>query len=102
MFMTHILKVKMKKSKITVLAGAAVFEAYRMYKGKGIFNKIRFKRQHEAVSNYIGTHYPGAFYSDISEAGGGWSCMIKNGNKNIMLYLSETPGGVFVFWEKEL
>lgn len=92
----------MKKSKITILAGAAVFEAYRLYKGKGIFNKVRFKCQHEAVSNYVESHYPGAFYSDISATGNGWACTIQNNNKNIMLYLSETPEGMFVFWEKEL
>lgn len=92
----------MKKSKITILAGAALFEVYRLYKGKGIFNKLRYKQQHEAVSNYMETHHPGVFYSDISETGSGWTCVINEKNRRIMLYLSRTPDGVFVFWEKEI
>lgn len=92
----------MKKSKITILAGAALFEVYRLYKGKGIFNKLRYKQQHEAVSNYMETHHPGAFYSDISETGSGWTCVINEKNRRIMLCLSRTPDGVFVFWEKEI
>lgn len=90
-----------KNGKIPVLVGVAVWEAYRFYKGKGIFNKIRYKNQHDAVSNYVETHYPNAFYSDIVEADNGWSCIINDRGRKILLYITKTDDGTFIFWEKE-
>ena len=90
-----------KNGKLPVLLGIAVWEAYRFYKGKGIFNKIRYKEQHDAVINYMETHYPNAFYSDIIEAENGWSCIITDGARRIVLYMTKTEDGTFVFWEKE-
>lgn len=90
-----------KNSKLPVILGVAVWEAYRFYKGKGIFNKLRFKQQHEALCNYLETHYPDAFYSDIVEAEDGWSCIITDGDRRIVIYMTKTDGGTFVFWEKE-
>lgn len=90
-----------KRKNLPVLLGIAVWEAYRFYKGKGIFNKIRYKAQHEAVSNYMETHYPNAFYSDIIEAENGWSCIITDKNRRILLYMTKTDDGTFIFWEKE-
>jgi hypothetical protein len=90
-----------KNSKLPVILGVAVWEAYRVYKGKGIFNKLRFKQQHEALCNYLETHYPDAFYSDIVEAEDGWSCIITDKERRIVIYMTKTDGGTFVFWEKE-
>ena len=89
-----------KRSGLPVLLGIAAWEAYRYYKGKGIFNKIRYKQQHEAVSNYLETHYPNAFYSDIAETDDGWSCIVNDNGRRIFLHLTRTDDGVFVFWEK--
>lgn len=90
-----------KNGKLPVLIGVAIWEAYRLYKGRGIFNKLRYKVQHEAVSNYMETHYPNAFYSDIIEADSGWSCIITDGGRKITLYFTKTEDGTFIFWEKE-
>ena len=88
--------------KMPVLLGLALWEAYRFYKGKGIFNKIRFKSQHEAIGNYVGTHYPNAFYSDVVETDDGWSCVINNNGTKIMLNMTKANDGTVVFWEKSM
>ena len=90
-----------KNKSLPVLLGVAAWEAYRFYKGKGIYNKLRYKKQHEALNNYLKTHYPEAFYSDIVEADGGWSCVATNGDNRIVIYMTKTDDGTFVFWEKE-
>ena len=90
------------KKKVAFLLGLAALEAYRFYKGKGIFNKIRFKEQHDAIANYLETHYPKAFYSDVTETPEGWSCVINNREEKIILYMTKTPEGMFVFWEKKV
>lgn len=91
-----------KGSKLTLLAGIAVLGAYRFYKGKGVFNKVRFKEQHQAVSDYLENHLPGAFYSEITHTDDGWSCVVNNQGKQFVLYMTKSPDGVFVFWEKEV
>lgn len=90
-----------KKSRLPFFLGLAAWEAYRFYKGKGIFNKIRFKSQHDALSNYLETHYPDAFYSDIVEADGGWSCVVNDNGRKIVIYMTKTEDGVYLFSEKE-
>lgn len=93
---------KNKDSKLPVLLGVALWEGYRFYKGKGIFNKLRYKKEHNAVSNYLETHYPDAFYSDIVMTDDGYTCVINNYNKKIMLHFAKTEDNNFVFWEKEI
>ena len=90
-----------KDRKLPLILGLAAWEAYRFYKGKGIFNKLRYKAQHEALGNYLETHYPNAFYSDIVEADDGWSCIVNTGDKQVIVYMTKTEDGMFVFWEKE-
>ena len=90
-----------KKSKLPILLGIAVWEAYRFYKGKGIFNKLRYKSQHEALGNYLETHYPNAYYSDIIETDGGWSCVVTDNGRRFVIYMTKTEDGVFLFSEKE-
>jgi len=91
-----------KNSKLPLLLGVALWEGYRFYKGRGIFNKARYKKQHDAVSNYLETHYPNAFYSDIVETEDGWSCVVNNGGNKIMLYITKTENDTFIFWEKQI
>lgn len=90
-----------RNSKLPVLLGIAVWEAYRFYKGRGIFNKIRFKSQHEALGNYLETHYPNAFYSDIAETSDGWSCIVNVNGRRIVVYMTKTEDGMFLFSEKD-
>ena len=87
--------------KLPFLLGVAAWEAYRFYKGKGIFNKLRYKEQHDALGKYLETHYPDAFYSDIVETDDGWSCMVNTGGRKVLVYMTKTNDGTFVFWEKE-
>ena len=82
--------------------GAAALGAYNFYKGKGIFNKLRFAQQHEAVANYLESHFPNSTYSDITETEDGWSCVVNTYPGNIVLYMTKTDCGQFVFWEKEI
>jgi len=91
-----------KNNNMPILLGVALWEGYRFYKGKGIFNKFRYKKQHEAVSNYLETHYPNAFYSDIVETDDGWSCILNDSGKKVMLYMTKTDNNTFIFWEKQI
>lgn len=45
------------------MSTAAAAGIYSAITGKGLFNKPRFKEQHERVANYVETHYPNAVYS---------------------------------------
>ena len=91
-----------KGNKLPLLLGLAAVGAYRFYKGKGIFNKVRFSEQHNAVSGYIESHFPGAFYSDIAPTDDGWSCVVNNHGNRFILYMTKSPDGVYVFWEKKV
>ncbi len=90
-----------KRNRVPFLLGIAAWEAYRFYKGRGIFNKLRFKAQHDALCNYLETHYPNAFYSDIVEVDGGWSCIVKDSGREHIIYMTRTEDGMFLFSEKE-
>lgn len=90
-----------KGSKLPILIGIAAVGAYRLYKGKGVFNKVRFKEQHDAVSDYLAGHYPDAFYSDIAPTDEGWSCVVNNHGNRFVLYLTKSTDGIYVFWEKD-
>lgn len=91
-----------KGNKLPLLIGLAAVGAYRFCKGKGIFNKIRFAEQHRVFSDYIESHFPGAFYSDITPTDDGWSCVVNNHGNRFVLYMTKSSDGVFVFWEKEV
>ena len=91
-----------KKYGKLLLLGAAAWGAYNLYNGKGIFNKVRFKEQHDAVCDYIAGHYPDATYSEIVPTDEGWSCIIHRLDGNIILHLTKTEDGRFVFWEKNI
>ena len=92
----------MKKRKIVLLAAAAAGIAYSAAEGKGIFNKVRFKKVHEAVSAYVNSHYTNAFYSPISTAGKGYITTITHSQGKVMLYITPTEDGVFIFHEELL
>ena len=62
----------MKKKTMLCLASAAALGIYSAVEGKGPFNKLKFKDQHEAVAKYMQTHYPKSLYSPITETDKGW------------------------------
>lgn len=90
----------MKKNKWFIVATVAAAGAYGIIRGKGVFNKPRFKEQHDAVSRYISSHYPNAAYSPIEATENGWATIIKRiGEPQIFLYVTKTKEGVYVFNE---
>lgn len=91
-----------KKGTKLVLLGAAALGAYNLYKGKGVFNKLRFKEQHDAVADYLENKYPDATYSEIALTDKGWSCIVETGKNNFVLYMTKSPEEVYIFWEKEI
>ena len=62
---------------LTIAAGFAVAGIYNYVKGNGIFNKRRFKNQHDAISRYVDAHYPDSFYSPIQATSDGWITVIS-------------------------
>ena len=91
-----------KKTTKLLLLGAAALGAYNLYKGKGVFNKIRFKEQHDAVCDYLENNFPNATYSEITATDEGWSCVVNTASGNFVLYMTKSPENVYVFWEKEI
>lgn len=93
---------KNRKNKIVMAAALAAAGAYSVFLGKGVFNKPRFRSQHNAVSRYINTRYPNAAYSPIEKTGKGWATVIKRINQpNILLYITKSDDGVYIFHETE-
>lgn len=90
----------MKKRTLAILAGAAVAGVYSAVNGKGPFNKMRFKEQHEHIANYVDTHYPNAFYSPVSETENGWvTTIIRFNMPKIILYVTCDSEGNYIFTE---
>ena len=84
------------------LAVTAASITYSFIYGKGIFNKKRFKEQHEALAAYVDGNYPGCTYSPISFHGKGWSSVIKRMGKIVtFVYFSKSPDGIYVFTESK-
>ena len=90
----------MKKRTKALLAAAAVTGIYSAVNGKGPFNKLRFKDQHEHIANYVNTHYPGAFYTPISATAKGWVTVIRRvGQPKIILYVTCDKNNNYIFSE---
>ena len=90
---------KKKLLKITVAAAAAT--NYSAVNGKGIFNRMRFKDEHDAIARYVEGNYPGASYSPVQKTELGYAVVIRRANKGskIMLYAMPTNDGNYVFKE---
>ena len=90
----------MKAKTLIMLAGAAAIGAYSFAEGKGPFNKLKFKDQHDAVSRYVEAHYPNALYSPITETANGWTTHIRRfGMEPVILYITKSEDGMYVFRE---
>lgn len=95
---------KKKKFGFAALAaGAAATGAYHYLKGNGIFNKTRFKSQHEAIARYLEAHYPGAVYSPIKTEDDGWITIITTPDNNrISLSITKCEDNIYIFKETPL
>ena len=92
----------MKGNKFATLAiSAAIVAAYSAITGKGIFNKLRFKDEHDAIGRYVESNYPGAKYSPIQKTELGFAVVVSRGKdaSNIMIYATPTADGHYVFRE---
>lgn len=90
----------MKKNKWFMVAAVAAAGAYGIIRGKGIFNKPRFKEQHDAVSRYISSHYPNAAYTSIEATENGWATVIRRPNEpQLLLYITKSSDGIYIFNE---
>ena len=91
----------MKAKILIMLAGAAAIGAYSYAEGIGPFNKLKFKNQHDAISRYVETHYPGAFYSPIVGTANGWMTSVKRADMTpIVLYVTRSADGMYIFSEE--
>ncbi len=92
----------MKKKTLLLIGTAAAAGIYSAVTGKGPFNKIRFKEQHERISHYMETHYPNALYTPIEATENGWVTVIKRlGMPKIILYVTRDESGNYIFTETE-
>ena len=93
----------MKKSSAKLLGfatAAIAATAYSAVTGKGIFNKYRFKSEHEAIAKYVESNYPGAVYSLVQKTEQGYAVIIRRPNMaRILLYVMPTEQGNYVFHE---
>lgn len=88
------------KKRTLFLIGAAAAGIYGAAKGKGPFNRLRFKKQHERISNYVETHYPKALYSPIEATEKGYVTVIHRlGKPKIILYAAVGEDGNYIFTE---
>lgn len=90
-----------KKKFFTFAAAAAAATLYSAVTGKGVFNRMRFKNEHDAIARYVESNYPGAVYSPIQKTEMGYAAVIRRPNRGskIMLYAMPCEGGHYVFKE---
>lgn len=85
----------MKKRTLFLIGTAAAAGIYSAITGKGLFNKPRFKEQHQRVANYVETHYPNAVYTPIEMTANGWVTVIRRiARPNIILYIPVTETAI--------
>jgi len=92
----------MNRNKFASLAlTAAAVTAYSAITGKGIFNKIRFKKERDAIGRYVESNYPEAVYSPVQKTELGYAVVVrrKGSKSNIMIYATPTADGHYVFRE---
>lgn len=93
----------MKKKTLFLLGTAAAAGIYGAVMGKGPFNRIRFKEQHERIANYMETHYPKAIYTPVEATENGYVTVIKRlGMPDIILYITCDEDGNYIFTESQV
>lgn len=91
-----------KKLTLITLATAAVAIAYRASRGYGIFNRFRFSSEHQAITDYLTAHHPGATYGPIAETGDSVSTVVTDGVEKFILIVTKSDEGIYIFGEEEL
>ena len=87
----------MKKFDFFDIASAA----YSICKN-GAVDKIRYRRIYQAVSEYISANHSGAVYTKLAKTHSGWSCIVRNGRVNTVIYITEKDNGEIHFWENKI
>lgn len=90
------------KNKLFILAGIGAAVGYSAWRGVGPFNRIRFKKQYEALRSYVDTHYPGAVTGDIVPFEEGWNCNVYYNEQNIIIYIIPNENEGFIFCPTEV
>lgn len=90
------------KNKMWLFAGAGIVLGYRAVMGMGVFNRVRFRRQHSALQSYVDTHFPGASVGELRPVGGGWSCVAAYCGKNIVIHILPGANGGYIFTPREV
>lgn len=90
------------KKKLFLLAGIGAIVGYRAWKGLGAFNKVRFKKQRDALLSYVDTHYPGAYIGDVVPFEDGWNCSIRYNSQNIIIHIIPNTDDGFIFSSTEV
>ncbi len=93
---------KKKLPIIATISGVAIAAGYRIIKGHGVFNRIKFKDEHIAVTHYLETNHPGATYSSIVNTGDGYYTIITDGSDKFMLTVTKTEDGMYIYHEDNL
>ena len=90
-----------KKKLFALTATAAAATIYSAVTGKGIFNHMRFKNEHDAIARYVESNYPGAVYSPVQKTEMGYAVIVRRPNRGskIMLYAMPSSDGHYVFKE---
>ncbi len=97
------MEIVMKKKSKIFLGTLAVAGVYSAVTGKGVFNKWRFKDQHNAVSRYVKGHYPNSVYTPITASGDGWATVIlRPGYPKVFLYITRSDDGMYIFHETKI
>ena len=93
---------KLSKAQKTVLYTTVTALVYSAVKGNGIFNKPRFFNQYRAIKKYIDTTYPGAVMGNIVKTSGGWASVINCQGEKILLNVTKTSDGNYIFSEEKM
>lgn len=91
-----------KKLTLITVATAAMAIAYRAAKGYGVFNRMRFSKEHQAISDYLASHHPGATYGPIAETGESVSTVVSGYSKKFILVVTKSDDGIYIFSEEAL
>ncbi|MDO4618727.1 MAG: hypothetical protein Q4B31_04300 [Clostridia bacterium] len=91
-----------KKTVLFGLATVAATAAYRIVKGHGVYNRVKYPKEHKAVDGYLKTHRPYSTYSSIEYADGMYSTIITDGEKKFLLTFTLSEEGQFIFTEQEI
>ena len=90
------------KNKLLLVAGIGAVVGYRAIRGKGIFNKLRFKKQYDAILSYRDTHFPEASIGEIFPLDEGWGCNILYNEESYLLYLIPAENGGYIFSQTKM